>query len=163
MFECGIRASGITGLVLGGGECFDGGMKLEEQVVSLELALVLKELGVRQDAVFSWRTDRVGDSPATLIQHVASGFPELVSAFSVAELGLMFPALIEERTLLKTTSRSFKVYFHFLDDNDEPDLNIRVAAIDLGDVHIKDNNEADLRGRALVWLIENKLLSPASA
>lgn len=32
-------------------------MKLEQQVVSLELAKQLKELGVKQDSLFYWDTD----------------------------------------------------------------------------------------------------------
>lgn len=76
-------------------------MKLEEQVVSLELAKKLKELGVKQDGLFQWFRQFPGDD--YLLHYIdynhhemdlkifKEHFPDSCSAFTVAELGEMLP------------------------------------------------------------------------
>ena len=73
-------------------------MELEKQVVSLELAKRLKELGVKQESAFYWahwydgltqlQTRDQKERPALLTPH---GGREFISAFTVAELGMMIP------------------------------------------------------------------------
>ena len=69
-------------------------MKLEQQVVSLELAKQLKELGVKQDSLFYWDTDYENGRVIFPNYEVRELMPKLnnrVSAFTVAELGEMLP------------------------------------------------------------------------
>lgn len=68
-------------------------MKLEQQVVSLELAKKLKELGVKQESLFYWKTDEdreMGTSLPYLVAHnsrymTSKGCIE-AAAYTVAEL-----------------------------------------------------------------------------
>ena len=67
-------------------------MKLEQQVVSLELAKQLKELGVKQDSLFYW--SKQVDQIHWGLEHAkyfAVDKRQDVSAFTVAELGEMLP------------------------------------------------------------------------
>jgi hypothetical protein len=68
-------------------------MKLEDQVVSLELAKKLKELGVRQESAFYWRQEIIGsvlgDDKRWVLKDWTNG--DFLSAFTVAELGEMLP------------------------------------------------------------------------
>lgn len=61
-------------------------MKIESQVCSLEQANRLYELGIKGPSEFYYRDNR---KPETL-RHVTQGFYG-VSAFTVAELGVMLP------------------------------------------------------------------------
>lgn len=75
-------------------------MKLESQVCSLEYAKRLKELGVKQESLFYWSFYDGGFSEEepgiTLTDEANHGFEEdLLSAFTVAELGEMLPKQIE--------------------------------------------------------------------
>jgi hypothetical protein len=68
-------------------------MKIEDQVVSLELAKRLKKLGVKQHGLFSWQIDD------NKIAHLNLSFmgglnDEEYSAYAVAELGEMLPDTI---------------------------------------------------------------------
>ncbi len=73
-------------------------MKLEDQVVELELSKRLKELGVKQESLFYWWDGNdVNDEGYCVsrieIEHnnnAPSNF-DVYSAFTVAELGEMFP------------------------------------------------------------------------
>lgn len=63
-------------------------MKLEEQVVSLDLAKKLKEAGVRQESVFFWENQVSRDAfPSYRIVQ----YPAEYAAFTVAELGSLLP------------------------------------------------------------------------
>lgn len=87
-------------------------MKLEQQVVGLDLAKRLKELGVKQESLFAWFQEKKehtysgysfqSEVPWELLwssTEQASGnetkFEAVVSAFTVAELGEMLPGVIE--------------------------------------------------------------------
>lgn len=68
-------------------------MELEKQVCSLELAKKLKELGVKQESLFVWDIKRKN------LFYTKNNYPdgniellEQCVAFSVAELGEMFPS-----------------------------------------------------------------------
>lgn len=115
-------------------------MKLEDQVISLELAKELKKLGVEQKSIFYWGCDWKGKNykikiPSYgLIRH-----PELYhSAFTVAELGALLPV-----TMLfeKHRNGEWKMFdnLHF-------------------DFYSSDLNEANARAKMLIYLLENKLL-----
>lgn len=81
-------------------------MKLENQVVSLDLAKRLKELGVEQDSLWYWHAGERGSFIDHHIYAAANDMTEHYSAFTVAELeqiyydrfGLMwFQGLIEPK------------------------------------------------------------------
>ena len=74
-------------------------MELKEQVVSLELAKKLKEIGVKQESLFWWDGYTNFEDEIKL----EYGKPDFVagdamfySAFTVAELGEMLPEEIEK-------------------------------------------------------------------
>ena len=146
-------------------------MILEDQVCSLELAKKLKELGVKQDkkGLFTWvkalylndreewqlwskwEIEYEGDMDLDQEQ-------EWYAAFTVAELGEMLP---NWNRRLKTICSYF--------DNEAPKHERVGAEIGLrdefeenhGHTH-KADTEADARAKMLIYLIENKLLTPTS-
>lgn len=71
-------------------------MELKNQVVSLELAKKLKELGVKQESYFFWKTDEdreMGTSLPYLVannsRYMSSKGQIVASAYTVGELGEM--------------------------------------------------------------------------
>ena len=80
-------------------------MKLENQVVSLELAKKLKELGVKQESLFYW-TELNGEPFLMIVKDFeGESIPEdrkdkFISAFTVSEI---FPLLADEITIPKDT------------------------------------------------------------
>lgn len=134
-------------------------MKLEDQVVSLELAKKLKELGVRQDGHFDWYEHEgipyVADFANRYIDPLSGHHEKYCSAFTVAELGEMLPKklkseewgsleLVYKHDLLAYGMYQFECTFH-------------EVWIELGDT------EADARAAMLIYLIENKLVDPISS
>jgi hypothetical protein len=70
-------------------------MKIEAQVTSLELSMILKELGVKQKSLFYWYTSESG---VAHLENKPSNNKELwdsCSAFTIAELGEMLPVVTE--------------------------------------------------------------------
>ena len=68
-------------------------MKIEDQVVSLELAKELKELGVKQDSVWVWIKAPCRDSGYECsLSWLSNLYVEHYLAFTVAELGKMLPS-----------------------------------------------------------------------
>lgn len=115
-------------------------MKLEDQVVSLELAKRLKELGVTQKSAFYWATSEVkcGTVSGELdleLSNYASGDYDNCSAFTVAELGEIIPP-----------------YFH---THRLKDGSWRGAT----DQDIAEN-EAEARAKMLIHLIEKGIVRP---
>lgn len=119
-------------------------MQLEEQVCSLELAKRLKELGVKQESVFSWRVptgrDKIpkplADEEIRLVYLWHEYQKELwdtYSAFTVAELGEML----------------------------RPHLKKSIWLADIRDAmeqatYMED--ESDARAKMLIYLLENNPL-----
>lgn len=132
-------------------------MELTKQVVSLELAKRLKELGVPQgdwesaSPLFYWSFYDGGarrDKPKLIpVDDCNFGFMEdLVAAFTVAELGEMFLGQIisfEHRR-----DGKYRVWWY---GSPKTMIEQRMHNID-GDT------EADARAAMLVYLLENKLL-----
>lgn len=141
-------------------------MKIEQQVVSLELAKKLKELGVKQESYFHWGKSAfsgVYGITSTDSRHLAkinefhdepgaSDYYDLISAFTVAELGEMLPEYInipykngrkraQDHWLL---FRKGYVRYYANAYCDSP--------------HFSANTEADARAKMLIYLIENKLI-----
>lgn len=140
-------------------------MKLEQQVVSLELAKRLKELGVKQESYAYWwpvpKMDGVAVVPdgydLTPGNHGRFyGNERIISAFTVAELGEMLPQAI--RVLGKEYLRHigtslddqwFVVYVKENDHNNNAPLKIMMC-----------HKESDARAKMLIHLIEKGIVKP---
>ena len=126
-------------------------MKLEQQVVSLELAKQLKELGVKQDSLWKWRL--AGNLGWQVERHMSPVTVEKkqYSAFTVAELGELLPQYIGK-------------------GNDHGHLHISLGTREVGkwtvgyanyekscsDI-LDEKNEANARAKMLIYLLENGL------
>lgn len=160
-------------------------MKLENQVVSLEIAKRLKELGVKQESYFYWKqyiwsktlsgkkrfTLKINPNEKNFwgSNHVdKNSVKSDYSAFTVAELGERLPNGIEDRRgafigFLSMLSREDSniegekwgiAYVHNTQDSGE------VISIFKGkDVAEYADTEADARGKMLIYLLENKLIT----
>jgi hypothetical protein len=136
-------------------------MQLEQQVVSLELAKKLKELGVKQESLWSWwvATDR-DDTPALnrssqkdcpTCGHPRAPYFEEIAAFTVAELGEILPPH------WMTTKGTKGIKLLWWKESPEPyyQETRHVKKMDAG---VNDASEADARAKMLIYLIENKLI-----
>jgi len=136
------------------------GMELKNQVCSLELAKRLKELGIPQISQFVWLEDQsahdttTGESVIRLYwktdtSAVNEGGGDISqqdfsllkkwSAFTVAELGELIPRKVE-RPGGNTTDGTYNFY--------------------TGKEVVEADTEADARAKMLIYLIENKLITP---
>lgn len=130
-------------------------MKIEDQVVSIELAVRLMELGVKQGGEFYWwqrlMPDASLDYPSTPRlcrrgQITTRDGGKVADAFSVAELGELLPIRVNGTIL---------VIGHL---HDGWTLQYRLHN---SIVHeIRDPKEADARAKLLIYLLENKLVLP---
>lgn len=117
-------------------------MELEKQVVSLELAKRLKELGAKQESLFWWHEGMewaiFGDGDVTSwgFQETFEHGPKDVSAFTVAELGEI---LKNDADVLPTWRKEKQVW----DDNRT-----------WYETTISDEKEADARAKQLIYLLE---------
>lgn len=123
-------------------------MKLEQQVVSLELARKLKELGVRQDSYFWWH---FGEKESWINTYGGqpNHFVPSVAAFTVAELGQLLPRKFgynELHTVSCPNKDTFAVFYE--DYKKEPSL------------YQEADTEADARAKMLVYLIEQGIVKP---
>ena len=122
-------------------------MKLKQQVTSLELSKKLKELGVKQDAFWSWyeandyddipRLNR-SDEHCPVCTLPKQTFEDKYSAFTVAELGELLPE--------KVCWRGYSNYGG-------------KWGLEFGDFRAEAPSEADARAKMLIYLIENKLIT----
>lgn len=149
-------------------------MKLENQVVSLELAKKLKELGVKQDSLFYWGRNGEELFARTGIDDTTFGFTTLnaegpagdpywfdiselddedwFSAFTVAELGEMLPAACHK----------LSKYGSWLFLNKKQDENTWICGYGDNAVSHKDveaNTMVDATASMLIYLIENNLIT----
>lgn len=132
-------------------------MTLEQQVTSLEIAKRLKELGVKQESLFVWMQP-YEDRDWEIYYDYKSSSDIYYSAFTVAELGEMLPDYIlrgkgENNSFFQFDfdkgGRKYDVrYAHWIEDNQlETDFEVR------------GSTEADARGKMLIYLLENKLIT----
>lgn len=131
-------------------------MRLEEQVVSLELAKRLKELGVKQESIFAWCKNELGH--ITLV-YLPQWIPQIKkhgewwAAFTVAELGEMLPPLCE---IKRTRENNWRLEY------------ISTLTVKDGRPHfdrhsVRADTEADARAKMLIYLIEQKLIPTQEA
>lgn len=159
-------------------------MKIEDQVCSLEIANRLKELGVKQKSIFYWhnlndtyfvaQTDIGEDLKSIKEKIVSSDYKDdrfLVSAFTVAELGEMLPKRLKHHWKVGSMYKFKKGTYVDLriSCNERTKEWIVNYYGDTGfDSEIKDiyfygeiaDTEANARGKMLIYLLENNLISP---
>lgn len=117
-------------------------MELKNQVCSLEISKKLKELGIDQVSAFYWSANGslfLGeeDHPPMKLPHI--------SAFTVAELGELLP---ENYYTMKNRFGEWT-----------PCHEDKAMTLNKAPAHIPNpKNEADLRGKMLIYLKENNLL-----
>jgi hypothetical protein len=114
-------------------------MKLENQVVSLDLAKRLKELGVKQDSYGYWANGRVWPFVMLDFDHLENA----VAAFTVAELGEMLSEGMTDSHMMATGRWTCEYLPSVTEDGS--DKEVRVDA----------DTEADARAKMLIYLIEN--------
>lgn len=133
-------------------------MELEKQVSNQALSLKMRDLGVKQESLFWWVWEHVNfkeSLPAEpkrewrLIQE-GEELPkqdEEVSAFTVAELGEMLPL---HKIEMKRFAPKSTIYCALLGED--------------GYTIFEEDavSEADARAKMLIYLLENKLITPQS-
>jgi hypothetical protein len=143
--------------------CSGNCMKLEDQVCSLVLAKRLQELGVKRESLFYWHEEQGHKgkndylNAFCLINH--SELPirssRAISAFTVAELGEMLPDVItdDEGTDYRLVCYSDDElwYCAYRHEDVESHSTVYVEA---------HETEAEARAKALVYLLEHKLIAP---
>lgn len=122
-------------------------MTLESQVVSLELAKRLKELGVKQESCFWWCDPSDGDkTDVGFIRDNHVGYKVYYSAFTVAELGEMLPVRDGDKNFTYKRGYAQDKGFYWLIYGGED--NEKMTA----------NTEADARAKMLIYLKEQGLI-----
>lgn len=135
-------------------------MKLEEQVVSLELAKRLKELGVKQEGNFVWviyKLSRliilVGERDAPCQNDIK----ECVLALTVAELGEMLPPSYHS---YKTHGFGWWMRYESRSTDLEGYPTYPLCRGFLDGVAIEEKTEADARAKMLIHLLEKGIVKP---
>lgn len=128
-------------------------MKLEDQVASLELSKRLKELGVKQNSLFSWNKQRygcylIGNNP----NYDSNIIDECIAALTVAELGKILPR--------KITVNTINYYYTQMPCEDLKTWSIfyRNDFSGMPNCDIYDKNEANARAKMRIYLLENGLI-----
>lgn len=127
-------------------------MKLEQQVISLDIAKRLKELGVKQESLFYWLTYRQfkdEDFNLSFGNDIGLLSDFSISAFTVAELGEMLPYQIEGNWLW--IQKRVPIQGGWSIAYSKGVLTKQLS-------YESDDTEADARGKMLIYLIENNLL-----
>ena len=131
-------------------------MKLEHQVTNRELSQRLWDAGLRCKTLWYWCNDKseIWESGWELeVISKAIFFSFSIPAYTVAELGVVLPYHIENTNYFLLTERSN----YFLVGYAEFEHGQLTAWLD--DV-VPQKTEADARGEALLWLINNGHLKP---
>ena len=126
-------------------------MKLKNQVVSLELAKRLRELGVKQEGYFWWACAK--NYPANgntwKLSEKMAFYGDNVAAFTVAELGGMLPRLSISMSVAEGAEPKW-VATSKHDVEEHPEWEWKG--------HHRADTEADARAKMLIYLLENKLI-----
>lgn len=149
-------------------------MKLEKQVVSLNIAKRLKELGVKQESLFfhaqlkitgEWQIvdwqDMGMDSDPNIKSRVWKNY---TPAFTVAELGEMLPNRVNlplKNGKPRASDNVLKAYFGKNVKKNQQCVPQVIYAKTEGNEYLHEHaeTEADARGKMLIYLLENKLLT----
>lgn len=145
-------------------------MRIEDQVVSLELAKRLKELRVKQDSLFYWSGIITSNlrllfpKEKTDILLAEDGWSEqdIASAFTVAELGELLPNEIAN-TELFTPMIQKRMKHHKNRWSWHLNYYGGVEKTFLFDEFVIDDTEANARAKMLIHLIESGIIDPKEA
>lgn len=137
-------------------------MKLEEQVVSLELAKKLKELGFAQDSHFYWHNmhgySELEDFKANNYEDKKKHgelFYSCLSAYTTTELGKMLPDIIQtEPNELVGTGTTYLTIQHV---GAYWEVGYTLSRGDMPFDSVEDKSEADARAKMLIYLKESNL------
>lgn len=130
-------------------------MNLEQQVTSLETSRRLNELGVKQDSL--WYHTYYEELDDTFIE-LGKNHSDVVSAFTVAELGELLPKRNKRWDIEGKWSNDwwFRIdqawgdwYVNYHGDHNY---------VHLLDEPIRDKNIAEAMGKMLIYLLENGLM-----
>lgn len=136
-------------------------MNLEKQVCSLELAKELKELGVKQESYAVWHSKHIWLAPEKSLGVGTWNKEDIVSAFTVAELGEMLPEKVEYKNELLDIRQVLNIEQSFYEvevNGDVSDYFDREYQLKIGAKTFTDFNEANARAKMLIYLIKNKLI-----
>lgn len=120
-------------------------MELKDQVCSLELAIRLKELGVKQESLFYWDSHCIEELKTQGKYGITSDGE--YSAFTVAELWGCFPVSICDYFLTIKMYRDNLFYVSYSDDIEN-----------LKSIAFVTKNGADAMAKMLIYLLENSLV-----
>jgi hypothetical protein len=130
-------------------------MKLEDQVVSLELAKKLKELGVKQESLFSWFKEDYSEKTRLSAREsyeesmiMAENWSRISSAYTVAELGEMLPPGYGSHKVADILYSS---------EQTEPHVEFSCTSPYKHPPTVT-HTEADARAKMLISLIENNII-----
>jgi hypothetical protein len=124
-------------------------MELKDQVCSLELAQKLKELGVKQNSLFKYvfsYSENFSFKPK-IYYNICYNNGGTVSAFTVAELGVMMPSIITRNKSIAREFANKNVYIYEVQYSDINQSTISSEA-----------TEADARAKMLIYLLENNYI-----
>ena len=128
-------------------------MKLEQQVVSLELAKKLKSLNVKQESLFVWsKQEDLKNWKCEYRKYFAVDMRRDIAAYTVAELGELLPTEQNNRMGF-FSGRAINGWFCEV-------KNYGVMPFERLHVELQHDTEANARAAMLVYLIENELLDP---
>lgn len=128
------------------------GVKLEDQVCSLELARRLKELGVKQESMFAWHSYHLVSKSMSERWEVRRGKSYVkkgYSAFTVAELG----------EILFSNGNAFTTY-GYPKTLKEWTIQYKTEGYPGLTYSEKGQTEADARSKMLIHLVENGIVKP---
>jgi hypothetical protein len=131
-------------------------MIIEKQVCGLELAKRLKELGVKQESFFYWKTD--GGNPYLVAwnsRYMTSKGEIQGAAFTVAELGEILPVTVHgdfDHLICDKAIKHWSVYY-------SRDRSGIPRATNGGLYLQTEETEADARAKMLIYLVKKGLLT----
>lgn len=134
-------------------------MKLENQVVSLELAKKLKDLGFKQKSLFYW-AELKGDSKVVYDNTGMSPYTYWTSAYTVAELGEMLPMYFERGHIKeKDEAGCWWLEITKFTNAEGASWMVCYECAELDDAEpFADHNLANAKAKTLIYLKENNLL-----
>lgn len=124
-------------------------LELSKQVVSLESAKRLKELGCVQDSLFWWciKPERGVLIPVIeTTENSTLGRRKIASAYTVAELGEMLPKMVNGWPLHMEFYKGWLIYYKY------KNILEKIQSWSMSDT------EAECRAKMLIHLLENKLM-----
>jgi len=149
-------------------------MNLEQLCTSLELSKKLKELGIKQRAIFCWQKPDDNDWYLTqrdetgweFLEHAPQFKDKVIAAFTAGELGIVLPSniIIPSCYDINPTGELLRLAINLFKINDEFCSMYEIGKLDSSNIVIPDSevtrdNEVNSRAKLLVYLIENNIVT----